>query len=486
MERETARATDHRVTFARLSSRGIVVGLDLPQLIVLAIAFAVAVPSLYLGGAAGLVVTAPIWGTAVAAAFVRINGRTVIGWAPIVTHHLGRRATRQTEYRAPVAEQPAREGRLALPGDAAPLRHYTDAGTGAVMVHDPHARTLTAALRVRHTAFMLADPGEQDRRASAWGNALAGFCTGTPIINRIQVLERTLPESGVSAESHWTGHGTDDDSWAAQSYQQLMATSAPASERHDALIALTLDLRTAARQVREAGGGVPGAAAVLGKQLRLFASRLPSLELQHDGWLTADDLAVVLRGAYDPASLTTLARHQVGRQLATAGPLAITEEWARFRADSAWHCVLWVAEWPRVQVPVDFLWPLLLTSGVRRTVSLTCEPVPHAKAMRAVRHELLEHESDARQRAKSDTLTTEAQRREHADIARRERELGAGAGDMRYIGLVSVSADDKQSLQAAVQQIVIAAAEAHCELRVLYGQQTQAFAAGALPLGRGL
>lgn len=479
-------AGEHRVTFARLSRRGVVVGLDLAQLIVLGVGLVVAIPSVYVGGVSALAVTSPIWGAAAVAAFARIGGRTVIAWAPVALHHLLRVVTRQTTYRATAVDQPTKEGRLALPGDAAALRHYTDATSGAVMVHDPHTRTLTAGLRVRHTAFMLADPAEQDRRARAWGNALAGFCTGTPIISRIQTLERTLPESGVSADAYWRDHGVDDAGWAAESYRQLMDTSAPESERHESLISLSLDMRAASRQIREAGGGVPGAAVVLAEQLGLFASRMPSLDLRHDGWLTPDDLATILRGAYDPASHNALARHQVGRQLGTAGPLAITEEWGCFQADSAWHCVLWVAEWPRVQVPVDFLWPLLLTSGVRRTVSISYQPVAHHKAMRSVRHELLEHESDVRQRAKSDTLTTEAQRREHSDVARRERELVAGAGDMRYVGLVTVSAPDKAALQAAVQKVTIAAAEAHCELRVLYGQQTQAFTAGALPLGRGL
>ena len=476
---------EHRVVFARLARRGIVVGLDLGQIIALGVGLLVAIPSVFVGGAAALAMTSPIWAGAAAAAFVRIGGRTVVAWVPVVAHHLVRVVTGQTKYRA-TPGQPTRVGRLALPGDGAALRHYAEPTLGAAMVHDPHARTLTAGLRVRHTAFMLADPGEQDRRARALGNALAGFCTGTPMISRVQTLERTLPESGVSAESYWRSHGVDDGGWASESYRQLMDGSAPVSERHESLISLSLDMRAAARQIRDAGGGVPGAAAVLARQLTLFASRLPSLDLRHDGWLTPDDVALILRGAYDPTTLNTLTRHGVGRQLATAGPLAITEEWGCMRADAAWQCVLWVAEWPRVQVPVDFLWPLLLTSGVRRSVSITFEPIRHDKAMRSVRHELLEHESDARQRAKSDSLTSEAQRREYSDVARRERELVAGAGDMRYVGLVTVSAPDKDSLQAAVQHVTIAAAEAQCELRVLYGEQAQAFIAGALPLGRGL
>ncbi|WP_157574619.1 SCO6880 family protein [Jiangella muralis] len=474
------------VLFAPRPRRGIIVGLQAGQLVVLAVGLLVAIPAVYTGGVARLAATAPLWGAMVAAAFVTVAGRTLVSWAPIAVHHAWRAVARQLTYRIRVP-RPPEAGRLALPGEAAGLRLHVHPGMAAAMVHDPRARTLTAALRVRSAGtFVLADTREQERRSDAWGGLLAGYCTGGRLISRIQVLERTMPESGISADAFWQAHGVDDDGWASQSYREVLATAAPTSERHETLIALTLDLRVAARQVRAAGGGVAGAADVLAQQLTLLARRLPSLDLAHDGWVTAPDLALLLRGAFDPTGLAQLARSNVGRTPGSAGPVAINEGWAGFQADSSWHCVLWVAEWPRVAVPVDVLWPLLLTSGVHRTVSVTFEPIPHDRALRAVRQERVEHESDARQRARSDVLTTETQRREAGDAVRRERELVAGAGDMRYVGLVTVSAPDQQALDVAVEQVKTAAAEAHCELRILYGQQTQAFTAAAIPLARGM
>ena len=48
------------------------------------------------------------------------------------------------------------------------------------------------------------------------------------------------------------------------------------------------------------------------------------------------------------------------------------------------------------------------------------------------------------------------------------------------------TAADADQLDAACAEVEVAAGQAGCELRRLVGQQAQAFAAAALPLGRGL
>ncbi|MGB4136492.1 MAG: PrgI family protein, partial [Microbacterium sp.] len=50
------------VKFSRLTKRGIILGLSLPQVIALSVAVAVFIASLYTGGPAALY-TAPLWGT---------------------------------------------------------------------------------------------------------------------------------------------------------------------------------------------------------------------------------------------------------------------------------------------------------------------------------------------------------------------------------------------------------------------------------------
>ena len=60
------------------------------------------------------------------------------------------------------------------------------------------------------------------------------------------------------------------------------------------------------------------------------------------------------------AAAPALERHgDLGRDLATAGPVAVTETWDRLRSDSAFHAVLWITEWPRSAVYPGFLTPLV-------------------------------------------------------------------------------------------------------------------------------
>lgn len=49
--------------------------------------------------------------------------------------------------------------------------------------------------------------------------------------------------------------------------------------------------------------------------------------LAPSGWLEPGDLAVILRSAYDPVVGAALERHgDLGRNLAIAGPVAVTED----------------------------------------------------------------------------------------------------------------------------------------------------------------
>jgi hypothetical protein len=471
------------VQFSRLARRGIMLGLSLPQLIVLGIAVLTVVFSLYTADGMGLAWTAPVWGTCALLAVIPAGGRKVIEWVPILARWGARTYLGQLIYRRRVIK-PRPAGTLALPGDAAPLREWEDPETGAAMVHDPHAQTLTAILGVSHPAFVLLDPGEQQRRVSGWGRVLAAACRSGRIA-RIQVSERTLPDSGTGLAEWWRTHGTDDGSWAATTYAELIERAGPAGERHATTISLALDMKAAARQIRTSGGGIRGAAAVLRQEMSTLTTALRAAELSSTGWLTPGEVAVVLRSAYDPAAAPALERHgDLGRDLATAGPVAVTETWDRLRSDSAHHAVLWITEWPRSQVYPGFLAPLVLSNGILRTLALHYTPVRADQAARDLRKKKTELISDAAQRRKIGQIDDAASSAELDDVLQQEADLTAGHGVLRVSGLVSVSAPTVDELDAAVAAVEQAAIQASCETRRLVGQQAQAFTAAALPLCR--
>ena len=268
---------------------------------------------------------------------------------------------------------------------------------------------------------------------------------------------------------------------------RFITRAGPAGERHASTISISLDLKAAARAIRAAGGGNAGAAAILRQEMSTLTAALRAADLTPSGWLEPGDLALILRCAYDPIVAGALERHgDLGRDLATAGPVAVFESWSSLRSDSAHHCVLWISEWPRSLVYPGFLAPLLLSSGVRRTFTLLYTPMRTDQAARNIRKKKTEYISDATQRQRIGQIEDAQQSAEYADVLQQEADLTAGHGLLRATGLIAVSAPTPEELERAVADIEQAAIQASCETRRLWGQQAQAFAAAALPLCRSL
>ncbi|WP_455578796.1 SCO6880 family protein, partial [Brevibacterium casei] len=262
------------------------------------------------------------------------------------------------------------------------------------------------------------------------------------------LVTRAAPTERTTAPT-WGGaaHGSQDDSFASRTYAELIERAGPAGERHATTISLSLDMKTAARQIRTAGGGLRGAAAVLRQEMSTLTAALRSADLTPAGWLSPGQIAVILRSAYDPAVAATLERHgEIGQSLATAGPVAVAETWTRLRTDTGYHVVLWISEWPRSMVYPGFLAPLVLSSGIGRSLSLLYTPLRTDQAARDIRRKKTEYISDAAQRARIGQIEDASQTAEYHDVLQQEADLTAGHGVLRYTGLISVSADSLEEL----------------------------------------
>ena len=465
------------VRFGRLQSKGVLLGFSGIRLVVIGSAIAVFVTAMFTLGVTGLLVSAPLWGGLLAVAFVRWNGEPLADAAPTLLHWGTREAVKQTRFRVrPAALRPA--GTMALPGDAAALRFHVDMASGTVMVHDPHRQTLSAVVRISHPAYVLLSPNDQARRVAAWSRVLAGLgatgsCAG------VQILESTLPDPGHGVRDWYLAHGVRDGGWADDQYAELMAQSAPASYTHRTLFVLSLDMRRAARAIRDAGRGIAGAAEVLRGDMATVEASLRAADLRTDTWLGPSELAVVIRQAYDPTA-TDLARPDLG----SAGPGAVDEHWDHLRHDTAFSAVLWISEWPRIDVAPHFLHSLVFLQGVRKSISIVAKPLGTGEALRAIRKEKVEYVTEAQQHAKIGRIADLSADQEYADVLARERALISGHADMRFSGFVAITANSRDELTAAVAAADRAATQCGCETRVLYGQQAQAFTVAALPLGR--
>ena len=482
----TERPTPRTARLPRRSRRGLIMNLSAAQAICILFAVVVIATCIPLFG-----VTTAFWvallvgGPLTAAALFRRDGFPIVEWAPIVWHFWRRRCTRQSGFR--VTTKPRAAGKLALPGEEARLLALT-APDGSVVVHDPWTGGYTSIMRVRAPAFLLLDPETQDAQVSGWGRVQAGLCQ-SQLISRAQVLELCVPDSGDGLRDYYTRHanGLDLSTWATENYRDLMDVAGPASSRSESMIALTLDARRCKTLVRKSGGGHAGAMKVLAGQRRVVEGALGASSLPVEGWLTVADLAYEMRCAYDPAVRPTLDYHPTaGRDIATAGPMAVQEYWDYLRTDTAFHAVLWLTEWPRSNVYPTFLAPLILTPGIDRRLTLLFEPIPTEKAIKQVQHDKTELISNAHDKHKLGQVANLADADELADTLQREAEINAGHGDMAYAGLLVVSGPSLDDLTLAVGAVRQAATQAGCEARVLAGQQMQAFAAAALPLTRGI
>jgi hypothetical protein len=449
--------------------------------VVLAIAAGVAIIGLVAGNAAGFAVTAVVWGPLTASAFVRVGGRPLIEWALTGGQFAGRKASGQSEYRAEVV-RPRPSGSLGLGGDAVSLRFHIDPATDAAMVHDPHRRSLTAVLAVSHPSFVLLDRDDREQRVSRWGRVLAGLAQSGTLAS-LQVLEATVPDSGDGLVEWYQARRATSNGWADAQYRELLEQARLGTSTHRTTISIALDMRAASRAIKAAGGGIAGATAVLRQDMAGLGDALRQAGLTVRAWLGEGEIAAIIRAAYDP-DVVLDARYDPGANLTHAGPLAITEHWDCLRHDSAWSSVLWISEWPRIDVPPDFLHSLVFTPGVRRTLSLICRPLPTDEALRQIRKEKTEAVADQTQKARIGQVADLSDAHEYQDLLTRERSVISGHTDVEFTGLITVTATTRDEMESARTAVIRAAGQAACEARPLHGRQAQAFILATLPLAR--
>lgn len=499
--------SNHQVRFGPRESRGWLLGMTTSQLL-LGICAVWTVTRIFSADT-----TAPerVGWIALAAvcltvAFLPLRGRTIVEYVPVVTSFWAQRISGHDIYRGGVFRMRDTEtAEFVLPGDLAHLRMISFAvdgsdGAEVAVVHDPYAKSYTAVLALEGSTFALLETSVQGARVQAWGTLLAQLCSEDGVICRIQILERTLPDSGDALLRDWNRRGLHDASLQAANYEQLLAAVDGSTQAHECFAAITIDARRAGPEIRQAGGGHTGAAAVLTREIDKVADGLKSAGVHVDGWCPPRLLGEVIRTAYDPESRPLMQRRGGGSSDSRGGddglssgvdpricgPMRAENSWSHYRTDSALHRCWWVLQWPRQYVDAGFLSPLLLSSQHRRTVSIILEPLSPSRANRrvTVRQSGVTSEAVMRQRFKR--RTTRRHEVEAGDLDRRESELVAGHGLYRMLGFISVSASDLPGLEVASGEIESLAQRSRLEIARLSGEHDQAFGVAALPLARGL
>ena len=493
-----------RYRFGPLEQRGVVGPLRLGQVAVLALAAAIGLGALYaLRSWLGLAVAVLIVGGAAAVVVLPFEGRTLEAWAPLGIRWLLRSREQKLGYRSAApggGVRPGAEGPTvceeSLPDELAGLRMLAvPYGADQVgVIRDRAAGTYTAAIAVRAGAFGLLDGAEQERKLDAWGSVLASLARDGSPVRRLQWIERTLPAQGDELAGYLQAErdrAVPLDSGLVASYIELVESAAPATQEHEILLALQIDERRGARELRRMGGGEQAACELLLREAENLAERLSIAEVTVFGLLRPRRYAEAIRDAFDPFGRQARNRAGLGEpdragvDPALMGPLADETGWSTYRTDSAHHATFWIASWPRNDVGPAFLTPLLMQTTALRTVSVCIEPIAHSIAIRRAEAARTAEVAEELQRERQGFMTTARIRRQQQAAARREEELADGHAEMRFAGYVTVSAASAAELERIATEVEHAAALSRLELARLYGEQDAGFTF-TLPLGRGL
>jgi hypothetical protein len=472
-------------------------------------------------GLADMPAAAIFWPAALilaAAALIRVGGRTGDEWLAGLVSYLVIRARGQHRFAGgPFAPSQAvaagaggaRDGEgeapsLDLPGILAPLRILSvpAAGHDLAVVENRHDRTWTAVARVRFPGIGLADSARREARVAGWGALLASLCTeGTPLV-RVQALQRLVPESGAALRSWHAAHlAPGAPELARHIAGQLLASATLTTSRREAFLAFTMDARRARAQVRAAGGGERGAAAVLVRHLRGLHQAIGGADLEVEDWLGTRDLAEVIRTAFDPGSQAHLAARRAaaaparargaagtvmppGISPGLAGPVYAEARPGSYLHDGAVSVSYWVHSWPR-QAYSTALGPLLGDGSHRRSFGIIFEPLNPRAAEKAVMRERTARHVAVRMRQRTGQIVPEDERAAMERALHQDAERAAGHGLVRFAGYATVTAR-ADTIEDACATLEADAAAARIEVRRLWFAQDAGFALGALPLGMGL
>jgi hypothetical protein len=489
--------SDERLTyrFGPIERRGIFGALRTGQAAVLGLAAVGAIVILDVSPtAAGALIAISLFGCGTAVAVAPVARRSAGEWAVVVTAYGLRRLTgARFRSRAPGAGHRGRRS-IASPAPDPPreLRgvrilgaEYRERAIGVLSEHG--GRRLTAVLACRVLAFALLDPDAQERRLARWGLVLAG-AANTPI-RRLGWVERTAPAQGDELV-RWL-HSERDPAVPLrgtpiiESYLELIGSTAKVTQEHEILVAVQVE----ARRVRDRGRDAVLRAVI--EQTERVAQGLEAAEVRVLGALSAGQLARALRTAFDPyaraelAALESADRDRDGLDEAGAWPLGTRERWDHFQTDGAVHATYWIGGWPRMDVSPMFMDALLGRSSAVRSVAVSFEAIPPERSTREIEAAITRDRADRELRHRFGQSETARHRQVQEATARREAELAAGHGEVRFAGFVTVSGRDPDELRSACAEVHEHAARARLELHRMYGQQAESFTF-TLPLCRGL
>lgn len=496
-----------RVVFSRART-GVLWGLSVPQLVLMV--GAIFMSTLVLRG--GRWWWVPALGTVAIVLLVwsRFRGRPLADLAPtLVVEWIARSFNlhiyRGGPMRARATREPERGQRLVLPGSLGQLvaEEYS-MGEGrppVAVVRDEADGTICAVLQVTGSGIVGADDGGIVDKSEGFQRALNALARGSAPVVCVQLLHSVIPDEGDEVWRQLRRAPNLSARFAGPAYQQLLGATAGTGIGHRSYVAIRLDPSRDKARMREYGGGPAAEIALAADAVAGLERDLRTAGVKVTGWLPARAVAQVIRSAFDPASDRMLNRRgggigdseggdaglPSGVDPSAAGPMYAARAMSYYAHNDYRSRTWWVQQWPRSRqgVIVGFLQPLVLNLPYRHTISITLEPVPYRQAQRRVTKDVSSAETRRFMNWKLRHRVTREDQREAEDVDRRERELVEGYAAFRVSGMVSVTAEGLDQLEAITPDVESALNECSLEAQRWIIETDQAFACAALPLARG-
>lgn len=421
---------------------------------------------------------------------VRIAGRPVREWIPLLSGWAATRATGRRSWRAPLPLFPTTPGQAAALPPAlrdVDVVEVESRGQRVGAVRDRRGSRLTAVLPVAGTQFANQDPDAQDALLARWGEVLGAAATSGRAVVQTGWSDRCAP-ADLTDHDDWAdttldAQPNDTPVGDPAGYRELTASLADAAVVHDTVVWVTVD-----------GSAIPGS----GKPTERAEAHLPvavddlvgglgAAGVSCGGPLTAAGLWRLVRSRIDPGDAAATGRSGtlaarlglVGAD--NGGPLAVTTAWSELRVDEVFHRVWWVEAWPRRPQPGDWL-AGFLAAGDPVTMTVLHRGIEPERSQRRIESQLVKLSAHRARKQDRQQRVTETDERTELAVRDLEAELASGYSEVLYLGLVCASGTTIEALDATGRRVEQAARAHGMGLRVLHGRQDVAWAA-TLPFG---
>ena len=427
----------------------------------------------------------------VAAVYLPWRGRTPYQWLPIDVRFgvQGRRAAFVSDAReAGVDIETGVECDVHPPEAVGALRWLAQPFGGAELAILARLEdgSLTSVLEIEGPGVGLFDGPDQEGMVARWGAVLRDLANSEGFVSRIELLERCMP---VDPQAH-DRYVAEFDALAVPeqlrlSYDELHDQVGAVSEQHrNFLVVRMTGDRALAKASKLAGGGDDGLGAVMLREVEALAARLEDAGIKVLHGLGPRRTAALIASLYNPDHPLD---DTVGMTPRNAWPRTTVNTREHLEVDGDWfHATAWVKTWPLVAVGVNFLAPLLVqTPGVIRTVAVTMDLIPTDVAMTTAMTDLTTDAANSSAAAKAGRTADPRDDRQLSQAELRAYDISQGAGGVKAVGYVTVSARTAEDLELAKRRMRTAGARAWLTLEWCDKEHDRAFI-NTLPLARGL